>query len=456
MTDKFVRIVIILLLGLILPAFAGAQDFEATLSRLRSGEPQQQRRAFLALQKLQEHSRWPELLPLLNADSPLLRRYVVTILGQWQLAAARIYLLPKLQDPDKWVRAAVVWALARSDQKVTAEIAAALGDRAWEVRCAAANTIGRMRQSGKHWAQQLLPLLQDQHWQVRYAAVCQIGKLQCLEGLERLHRMLANARENETVRAAACRSLTKIGSEQSLPLLLQAYTGVSAPVRLASDRALTQLAKSYPAWFMAKLQERTLDLALRRYILTIFGRINAGHTVPLLHKLLQDPEQAASLRAGILNLLAQLQGSAARSLFYRYLASSDAILQRGAVVALGRLGDSHALPQLFNLLGSDNVALRESTLWAITQAKRRQVVPLVLTRLTTSKDPKLLRQFIRLVATLQITEAVPHLLGLQEPTLENVVCWALEILYPQLPTDHPQRQRIMERVSKRKKILENK
>jgi HEAT repeat protein len=320
-------------------------------------------------------------------------------------------------------------------------IASLLADPSWQVRCAALSALAHFPQEkvcGK-----IESALEDAHWQVRYSAVKQIGKLQCKSSVPLLHKILQKTDEHEMVLAAVCESLGKIGSPDSLPFLFESLKSPRQKVGLASDVALTQMARQYLPRFLEVLEDKKSDLELRRSIQFILGRLRAKSAIPLLYRLAKDTKEHGIIRYIALVLLADLEGTHALDIFWVCIEESNPDVKRGAVLALGKLRQAKGLPYFRSCLGADYPPLREASLWAITQLDIEITKPVILQALS-DKNDLVAQGAIRLIGTLNITEAVPILVNMQpRPSLKNFVCWALETLQPLLPENDPNLPKIL-------------
>ncbi len=361
---------------------------------IQSSSSQAQYYALVAIEKSKDKAFWDSVIFLANSSFPQVRRQAVFVLGSYQGEKAdtrfseTIHILRRrLSDGDRLVRASAIWSLSQHDyEEKQKDIEKSAMDSAWEVRCAAVNSI-TTKEKKEDISRLLLSLIKDTHWAVRYASVKKAGKLNCLSLLPTLHEMLLDKKETEKVKAAVCSALGELGDISSLPFLLQSWQSPSMSICKETDFALSTFAYLYPRKFVQIFQDKSQPWKLRCDVAMLLGRIQAKDMASYLYVIAQDKEEQETIRCKALLLLADFEGSKAMPLFQNFLKSDNPYLQEAAVLALGKIKDESHLKEIFSFLGSSHIPLREASIWAISQLDFLKTQPLLLEALK-SQDEK--------------------------------------------------------------------
>jgi HEAT repeat protein len=113
-------------------------------------------------------------------------------------------------------------------QTAAEAITSALDDKDWLVREIAADTAGKMPESGKTEGK-LRVALSDEFWQVRLKAVRSLGKLGSTAAIDQIAECLAHEQAN--LRKEAASALGEIGDPRAIPLLKDAIDDPDPEVR---------------------------------------------------------------------------------------------------------------------------------------------------------------------------------------------------------------------------------
>lgn len=381
-----------------------------------------------AMEKLRDPDVLPVLLTRLESTHPQVRRKAIALLGEWHVRLAGAVVAPKVSDPDKLVRATAVWALGEFTELATLpEILKAAKDPAWEVRCAA---LGALAQYGSKIEifPKLSQALRDDEWQVRHTAVIEAGKLRCHDMLPQLHEILEQGKDREEVLSAIGETLGKIGDAQSLPYLLEALLSRHTLVRGKSEAALQTMASKCLPQLIDSLADKDSPLDVRTTLAAILARVQGKDALPLFYTIARDRQERGKLRYNALLFLGEVAKEEAVPLLLEKLEEEDSWVQRGAVLALGKLQERRALARFFSMLPSAVPLLEENLLSAICNFPPAEVMPWLDKLFTTEplQDPACIRA-IRIAGVLRIHQAIPFLERLrQKQEWQAPAQWALQ------------------------------
>jgi HEAT repeat protein len=383
--------------------------------------------ALCGLEKVAAKEESAVIFSLLSDTSPRIRRRAIMLLTQWRNDDSVAAVQKKLQDSDKLVRAAAIWALGELAAAVNQQsLTAALHDEAWEVRCAAWAALAHLPLD---IPDSLRTALGDPIWQVRCTAIEWAVKVKADFAPVVLREFLAGNEQNEQVLAAAVDALAVFGDTRSLPFLLSGLHHKYDKVRGACDRAITRLAPACLDKLIAVWQDRQTPAEVRHQVGLVFGRIRAKTALPHIYSLACNKEETGELRYIALILVADLDGEKAVSVLREYLAADDIWVRRGAIAGVGQLRDAQSLPVLWSMLEKANEALREELLWAVAQMPAEAVAPMVLAALASDHCDDMRLLAIRLSGILRIREAGEKLRHLAaDARWQEPARWALRQL----------------------------
>jgi len=315
----------------------------------------------------------PALIQALGDSDRNVRRAAAAALGAIGDPHAVPALIKALGDRDLYVRRAAAGALgAIGDPQAVPALIQALGDSYSDVRRVAAGALGELGDPKAVPA--LIKALGDWDPYVRRAAAEALGKLGDPKAVPALIKALGDS--SEDVRRAAAAALVKIGTP-AVPALIKALGDSDRDVRRAVAEALGAISdpQAVPALIQA-LGDSYSDV--RRAAAAALGKLGDPQAVPALSVWVHAGEDAArnalqTLGRPALDLtqaVAQVAAQGAWGVLIRALPNekvreavvglgtptvpaliqaledSDGGVRRAAAEALGKLGDSQAVPAL--------------------------------------------------------------------------------------------------------------
>ena len=191
------------------------------------------RAAAEALRELNDPRKIAPLLEALKDSDPTVRVSTIHSLGSVASEHVMAEILKLFRDRDPHVRLAAAQVMARRNDSPPAHFMCLLEDKSFEVRLAAVQFLGRIR--NPQVAELLLPLLSDTDVDVRQATAAALGTLGNPSAIEALVISLTD--EDKMVRRAA---------ERSLDQLDPTWTGSAAAQHARAQ--LEGLADSRPPW----------------------------------------------------------------------------------------------------------------------------------------------------------------------------------------------------------------
>jgi len=231
-----------------------------------------------------------------------------------------------------------------------AEHIAALDDEDWGIREDAAIALGQLGNARS--VQPLIRTLRDSDRAVREAAT---SSLITLGQPAVLSLGFCLQDPNLQVQEAAASILAKIADEQVYEPLLSALLNPNWIVRMSAAKGLTRLKDARAIdTLIVVLQDKVL--AVREEACRAIQAIGEASIPPLL-KGLQDPNWRIRLRA--VEALSLLKPQAAVAPLMNLVANdSDSAVRQDAIRALGRIGDTHAIPLLLDSLTTPSLQLK--------------------------------------------------------------------------------------------------
>ncbi|WP_133646117.1 HEAT repeat domain-containing protein [Paraburkholderia flava] len=204
-------------------------------------EPFVRAAALRALRELRYEGALEPALAALRAPEAAVRLEAVSVLG-WLKNAQALGPLTTLasNDTDADVRRSATSALGLADAADAQAIDAllrALRDDAWQVREAAATTLGKLRPL--HACDALLAALDDEYWQVRLQTARALGKLRDGRAVAPVAALLTHTISN--LRKEAALALGELGDATARPALETAAADTDPEVRKAVRIALAQI-----------------------------------------------------------------------------------------------------------------------------------------------------------------------------------------------------------------------
>ncbi len=266
----------------------GSAAVSALGAVLRGGSPERRVAVANVLGELNDASAFKPLLNALKDAEPRVRTAAAGGLGRLGNKQAASELVGLLKDRDRYVRAAAASALGSvGDVNAVESLLGLVGDRDWDVRQTVASALGKL--GDRRAMAGLLGLLNDKDTEVREAAAEALGRVGDESALG--HLALAMMDEEVGVRQAAARSLTILDAfwerapsvRELVPEIQQAMRHQSPSVQFAASGLMRRITGKTAADVHAESHK--------------VAQTPSGPHVPILIKLLRDPDEAVRLAA---------------------------------------------------------------------------------------------------------------------------------------------------------------
>jgi HEAT repeat protein len=180
----------------------------------------------------------------------------------------------------------------------------------------------------------------------RAAAAYRLGDMECVESGPALLTALDDG--NRSVRAAAARSLGRLGVVEAVKPLVEALVSGSVPNGVAGQ-ALVELGPE------AVAELRTIaehpSWRLRTTAVTLLGLVGGSREAPLAVSALEDP--SADVRAAAADTLGRIGGAAAEPALRSALDDRIHFVRAEAAESLGVIGSRTAVPRLLDMARVD-------------------------------------------------------------------------------------------------------
>ena len=184
----------------------------------------------------------------------------------------------------------------------------------------------------------MLEELKNPSYVLRKEAVTRLGGFKDRKTVEPLIAILENNEESVSIRAAAVASLNALRDERAAPALRVALNDKNSAVRLQAVAAL--------------------------------GSIKDAKAVPKLSLMVENQLESDAIRAAAVTALGNIGDKSSEDLLIRSLDNRIGNIAKNAIVALGKLKSTTAVPQLITILEDKQIALNASTL-LLTNASPR-------------------------------------------------------------------------------------
>ena len=184
----------------------------------------------------------------------------------------------------------------------------------------------------------MLEELKNPSYVIRKEAVTRLGGFKDRKTVEPLIAILENREESKSIRAAAVASLNALRDERTAPALREALNDENSAVRLQAVAAL--------------------------------GSIKDAKAVPKLSEMVENQLETDAIRAAAVTALGNIGDKTSEDLLIRALNIRIGNIANNAIVALGKLESTTAVPQLITILEDKRVVLDASTL-ALANASPR-------------------------------------------------------------------------------------
>jgi twitching motility protein PilT len=207
------------------------------------------------------------------------------------------------------------------------------------------------------------------------------------------------------IRIAVLEAAESIGSEDVVPLVVQALSHKQLPVRTkAADvlAALGQSGKIDPARTIIWLL-RSRDVNVRRLAVEIAAKIRdgKGDLAPRLLRFLRDEDWW--VRERVIDALVEMSGKALTPHLVEYLKDPSDVVRRYAIGGLRRLADARALGALVrSAMGDEDWWCRELAIEAVAELGDPRAIPYLLDIL--AKQPQARVACLAALATMKATD----------------------------------------------------
>ncbi|MCA9060887.1 MAG: HEAT repeat domain-containing protein, partial [Planctomycetaceae bacterium] len=308
------------------------------------------------------------LSPMTRHEDADVAAFAITLLGR--LAGSEHYdeFVTLFQQPCSVIRAAAVDALVRSGNKqAVSQINRALQDSAPIVRRAAAHGMATVHSPRS--LQLLEKALCDDEPIVRNAVAYALSRIDATEIPESLGSSLCEALQAETDPATIEYLLTalgKHGADDTVPVLL--YFAQQDDARL-QQLAVTALKRRRSPLTIPFFQQHLTNSAaiMRRAAVDQLALLKVQETLPTIREMLRmDPDE--SVRAACARALGDFQDKPSRAKLEEAV-YDERVVRCQAVIALGRLGESAAVPTLLSMLRDVAPEIRYHTCIALSLIK---------------------------------------------------------------------------------------
>lgn len=316
----------------------------------------------------------PRLLPALDDPEWPVRAAVCEAVGKLRLSAAPPLLVDHLVDPEEPVREAAAEAIDAYpanelapfvDRLVASYERGSVPVRRYVVQVAA-------RVGGPSAERLVVRATEDPSDAVRLRAVQMASGLPEAALVEPLVARLADPLVE--VRMAAIASLGSASSAEAFEGLLRALPGAPRDVR---DRITESLAHGGRELFVSRAEELATqaELDVRLGVAWTLGKIADASGVPLLGKMLRDPD--AALRASAAGALAKIDHVTSRDALLGATDDPDARTRAAVVNGLARRGDGdeRVVGALARRLRDPDAFVRGRALLAIARAAGPAALP---------------------------------------------------------------------------------
>jgi HEAT repeat protein len=204
---------------------------------------------------------------------------------------------------------------------------------------------------------------------IRAGSIQALGKLKDVKAVQALIRMLKNENEDYYLRSLAAQALGDIGDTQAiLPITEVLWSEDSSFIGSDLVDALGKFDQHQVISILIKALTHE-DQFVQCSAARIIGTINSIQTIDILINFFQDKNRYIEARKIAVESLGQLKSkSAVKPLIDRFPQESDKI-QYSIVEALGKIGDSYALPLLNTLLKKADESMMQVILESIEHIK---------------------------------------------------------------------------------------
>ena len=250
---------------------------------------------------------------------PRVRRLATEALGYFPYQDCVTILLDQLKDSDKVVRLKAIESLAKiGDNSVAPALKQVIDDPSVTIRRNVSELLSNI--SDEKMIMTFNQLLKDDDPQVRLTATKALSKIGGPVAASSLS--IAIKDQDRRVREHAVRALGKTGNASLAPLLLNV---------LNSDQAI-------------EVRQRAAES---------IAKLGYSSGLKQMLRILKNENEPEEVRAAVANAVGILGGMTEVPVLVSLLKSVSVLLRMNAAIALGKIGDSSALPTLKYLVESD-------------------------------------------------------------------------------------------------------
>lgn len=371
------------------------------------------------------------LVSALESEDKERRYWAIKILGKMKERVAFADIKKLLSDPDPEIRMSALEAMEHYlDTDVISDIIERFLDPVWIVRKCASRAISKF---GGRAVPQLLRALESSEEDVRYWALCSIGDIKPQGALTHVLRLfkdkswtirktasdvlggygedallelsgLATESSDAEIRYWVLRSLGKIGSEISLPLLFRALEDGSEAIRDAAQKALSNYGAEVIDDLFALFKSENRKML--ESVCVTFQRMPPEVAVPRLCDCLGRYDEHVSywIRKTLHGF-----GSFSREYIIQLLQSKNDEVRRQCILAMGDFGVKEDYQTLLGFLKDEYWPARIATAEALGNLQVSEAIPNLLQALD-DEDEDLAMAAIISLGKIGDEKAVPGLI----------------------------------------------
>jgi HEAT repeat protein/beta-lactamase regulating signal transducer with metallopeptidase domain len=272
-------------------------------------------------------------------------------------------LAAALSDTDFEVRIAAAETLGRLESKeAVPPLMKALTDAAWEVRAAAAEALGNIRD--KRAVGALISALGDEDWHVRLNAIEALGEISDQKAINPLAEALKDT--NHSIRLAAVEALSNMEDRHALRPLCEALGDEDWRIRSDAAQALGELEDNGAVDPLISLLKDT-NWEVRRNAAEALGDIAEFRSLSALTDALND--EAWQVRKEAAWALGEIEDSRAVTSLITALDDPHPEVKREAISSLSEIGDAAAVLPLCESLNDQDWEVRARAARALGELK---------------------------------------------------------------------------------------
>jgi HEAT repeat protein len=319
----------------------GSEAVFPLVSALESEDRERKYWAIRILGKMREKSAYLDIRKFLSDPDAEIRMAALEAMGSYLNPDCIPMIIERFLDPAWIVRKHACKAMVKFGNKAVKQLMNALNSIEEDVRYWALRCIGDIKPAGVH--PQLIRLFKDKSWTIRKTTSDVLGSY----GEEALLELTALATDSSDpeIRYWVLRSLGKIGSSISLPLLFKALEDPSDAIRDAAQKALANYGEEVIDDLFALLKSDKRKLL--ESVSSTFQRMDKEVILPRLCRNLGKYDEHVSywIRRTLMGFRVE-----ARPMILQLLNSKAEEIRRQAVLCIGQIGNpndsEHILPHL--------------------------------------------------------------------------------------------------------------